>query len=205
MKNIPLNEIPRESSRLEEVKFDQEELDALFEGIEDFDLVEPERAEGTLKLQRIGTHVRLAGWVMVPVAFVCGRCLSRRVLELEAELEYMLIPKAEWNKRYDAAGQRAGGGRDDDEEEEGGLGLSAADLGVAPYESDEVNPKPFVRESLLVELPTYPLCPEHLSGECEAAYQKNVGAKVLAQNEEEGIDPRWAELLKLKKNLEQGD
>ena len=198
MEPVQLTEIPRESSRREPVVLSEQELDKMFEGLKDFRFHGADRADGELKLQRIGDHVRLAGWVMVPVAFECGRCLSHREVEVEGELEYMLIPRAEWTQRYGAAAQEA----EEDEgakEDEGGLGLSADDLGVAPYEGDAIDARPFMREALLVELPMYAMCPDELQKECDQAFEQNMGAKTLEENEQEGLDPRWAALAQFKK------
>ena len=81
--------------------------------------------------------------------------------------------------------------------------LSEEDLGVTYYEGEELNLRPYVRESLMLELPSYPNCEGiGMLAECDAAYERNIGVEAIKDNESGRVDLRWAKLMELKK---QGD
>lgn len=176
-----------------------EELAPLFEEVEEFSSASDAVLTGKLRLQRVGDGVRVAGHVNTTVAFECGRCLEQRSLEVSAELEYMLVSRAEWE-----AGERRGAlsGDGDGEDDEVGMALTAHDLDMHYYEGEEIAILPLIREALLLELPPFNVCPPEQEAACDAAYQRNVGQEALEKNEEGAVDPRWAALLELKKKKE---
>lgn len=193
MFKVDIDDIPRESSLVCEVELDAEQLSELFTDVEEFDLVEPEAFESRVRLQRIDDSIRLSGFVATRVAFDCGRCLGSRVVDVDAELEYLLMPREAFSARYVVE-------QEDDEGEE--LELTEADLDVHYYEGEELDVRPFLREALLLELPVYALCPASLEEECQRDYEANIGQQALEENEAEGLDPRWAKLRELKKKME---
>lgn len=192
MLQVPLKEIPRDRSKVVEVEASADELVTMFDDVEDFTLGAADVFDAKLKLQRVGDAVRVAGWAALQVEFDCGRCLEHRAVEVGAELEYLLVSKAQFDADY-------AGGQTVDEDEEAGLYLTPQDLDVHYYEGDEVELLPLIREALLLELPPFAVCPEELEEQCRTDYEANVGAKAIEANEEASIDPRWAKLLELKK------
>ena len=202
MLEVLRKDIPRESSLVIEPDIDQETLASLFEAVEDFDLVEPEAFDATLRIQRMDeASIRVAGYVAARVGFECGRCLERRVVDLDAELEYVLVPRVEFEERYLEPARR-------NEE----LELEEEDLNVDYYEGEEIDLRPLVREALLLELPPFSVCPDSLSEQCQRDYEQNVAAELddvaelddeEEQADEDVIDPRWAKLAALKKERAQ--
>jgi uncharacterized metal-binding protein YceD (DUF177 family) len=69
------------------------------------------------------------------------------------------------------------------------------DDAVESFEGDEVNLDELFRQELLLTLPMNPSCVDAQQGDCEPVkVEKNADPS-------DGIDPRWAPLLELKKNL----
>ncbi len=196
MFEVPIREIPRDSSLVIDVELTAEQLTEMFAQVEDFEPGPPEKFEARVRTQRIGDGIRLAGYVASTFVFRCGRCLEQREIDVEGDLEYMLIARKDFEGRYGA------GASNDPEDDEDGLGLSVEDLDVDFYEGEELDVRPYLREVLMLELPTLAICPQELSQECQRDYEANVGAEALEENEEGGIDPRWSKLLELKKKQE---
>ena len=156
-----------------------EERDALLSGT---DYTVPTTLLLTVDVERIGETFRVVGTIEATVAYVCGRCLEAREQDLHIEADWVLMEKREFAKKYAT-----------DEEVE----LSAEDLDVSVYEGEEIDLSDLVREAILLELPTYARCPEG-STQCDADFAKNVGSKVLEDNEEASMDLRWSALKDLK-------
>ena len=195
MLEIPLVEIPRDSSRIVEVAANAEEIASLFEGVPDFAIVEPENFHARVRLQRIEESVRVAGEVSAMVAFECGRCLEERGVEFVAPMEYLLMPKQAWDEARAAQ-------KDDDDDEDGGYELSAEEMDISFYHGDEIDLRPFLREALLLELPSFAVCPPSIEQACDRDYEANVAPKASAgepaPEPEGGVDPRWAALDQLR-------
>ncbi len=134
--------------------------------------------------QRIGDSIRLAVRASVDVSCTCVKCLEPRVWEIDSELEYLLVPRSTWTESYE------------DEEE---VELGAEDLGMDTYEGDDIDLRPFLREALVLELPTFPTCPEEEQETCQGRYERNLGEEKAAELEEAKVDLRWSKLLELKK------
>ena len=199
MFEIPVREIPRDSSMVVDVELTREQLTEMFSEVVDFEPGSPEQFEARVRTQRIGDGIRLAGYVASSFKFVCGRCLAGREIDVEGDLEYMLLARTDFESRYGANASH------DLEDDEDGLVLSAEDLDVDYYEGEEIDVRPFLREVLLLELPTLAVCPDDFTEQCQRDYEANVGSKALEENEEGGIDPRWSKLLELKKKKEESN
>ena len=156
-----------------------EERDALLQDT-DYSLVGPLLVSANV--ERIGTTFRVSAEVKATVAYDCGRCLEHREQLLEINPEWVLMEKKDFVKKYSTQ----------DEFE-----LSAEDLDVSVYEGEEINLSDLLRESVLLELPTYARCPEG-STQCDSDYERNVGSKAIIQNEEASGDLRWSALKDLK-------
>jgi len=135
--------------------------------------------EVDLRAQRSGTTIRLKGTIAGTLAYRCGRCLEERDVTIDADTEFVLLERGEWVAEYEEG----------DETE-----LSEEDLDVSYYQGEEIDLADLVREAILLELPAYPVCGEGDRERCDAAYEENVGEEVLEQNEEQGMDMRWAPL-----------
>ena len=75
--------------------------------------------------------------------------------------------------------------------------LTEEDLSFSFYEGDEVNLAPLVRETLLLALPTKPLCREDCRGLCPRCGANRNGAECGCR--EEWRDPRLEVLRTLKR------
>ena len=158
---------------------DGEECDALLAKT-DYTSVGPVLVAANV--ERIGTTFRVSAQVKATIAYDCGRCLEHREQPLEINPEWVLMEKKEFVKRYSTHDE---------------IELSAEDLDVSVYEGEEINLNDLLRESILLELPTYARCPEG-STQCDSDYEQNVGSKAIIQNEEASGDLRWSALKDLK-------
>ncbi len=186
--DITIQDIPTHSSLVIQLAPTADDLERIFAQLDEFSLAPGASVEGKVRLQRIGTSIRVSGDVNTTLMFTCGRCLETREVAVSAELEYLLVPKPQYATRYE--------GQEETE-------LSEEDLGVTYYEGEELDLRPYVRESLMLELPSYPNCEGiGMLAECDAAYERNIGVEAIKDNESGRVDLRWAKLMELKK---QGD
>lgn len=187
--DIPVTDIPEHGSVRLDLKATAQDLEALFGDLDEFEATKPESFEASLRLQRMGETIRLAGDVWVSLDFECGRCLTPRVFDVHGNMEYMLISR----ENYEAAYHH----QDDIE-------LSMDDLDVDVFEGEDVDLRPFLREAVLLALPNSPTCA--LTGDakaCDTAFAEL--SRVSGQDEEtqaNQIDPRWAPLMALKDKLD---
>ncbi len=145
------------------------------------------RREGTLDvhLGKTGNEVLVQGQIDVEVVVPCARCLGPVELRPHIELTLLLYPASARSAAAGRAAKRAPPG-----DEEGSLGTGEADIDT--YEGDEVVLDRFVREAILLESPTFPLCSEA----CEGIRPASDSA---SPPREAGTDPRLRPLLELAK------
>lgn len=141
----------------------------------------PFRAE--LDAQLVGDTVRIDGQITGAFYYRCGRCLEWRELRLDEDVEFVLMSRASWEASYE--------GQDE-------IGLGEEDLNVSFYEDEIIDLRPLLREAVLLELPSFPVCPDELSDACDEAYERLVGDEKLAENEAQSMDLRWSKLRELK-------
>ena len=135
------------------------------------------------KLSRARETIRAKVEVAFDVDFVCGRCLESQRDSLKEATEFVLISRSQWVNDY--------------AQEE--VELEPSDLDVEVYDSDVIELAPLFRETMLEALPIHAVCPESRQATCDAAFEKNIGDKAVAELEEAKIDVRWGPLLDLKK------
>jgi uncharacterized protein len=157
-----------------------ETLEKLFAGIgEDFRLSSPEGFSAHIRAQMSDSTVHVVGEAHGEFTYKCGRCLAERPLEVDADIDFVLMSEAEWSSAY--AGKEE-------------IALNAEDLDVSYYSGDTIDIGELIREALLLELPAFPHCPPEAAEECDARYQKRVGAEALDELEENKVDLRWSAL-----------
>lgn len=144
--------------------------------------------EVDLTAVKSGSAVRLDGTVHGDFAYTCGRCMSEREHELNANVEFVVLSREAWEATY---------------AEKGEIELDADDLDVSFYEGESIDLAPLVREAIILELPNYPICPDSLREACDEAYEAFVGDEVLDENEENKMDLRWGPLKELKAKMEE--
>jgi uncharacterized protein len=160
--------------------------------------IQPAGTDGLLEvhLSKTGHEVLVQGQVDVRLTIPCARCLAPVEIRPHIELSLLLFPASPGASKGRGAGKGAAGRRpagaakdapkgSDDELEEG-----EGDVDV--YDGEEVVLDRFVREAILLESPTFPLCSEACEG-IRPASEK-------APREEGGVaDPRFLPLLELAK------
>ena len=170
-----------EVKRKQHLDFDvsAKDISALLEGTS-FDGATDFRVE--VDAEKIGTTFRLEAHIVGRVGFNCGRCLTYTGNLVDIDTEWVLMSQAGWVEKY---------------EEDIEVELNAEDLDISFYEGDTISLGELVRESIVLELPTHPVCVED-TAKCEATFEKNVGEEVLEEIEEAGIDLRWGPLKDIK-------
>lgn len=162
-----------------------DEVAAIFEGLEDFE-IKADGFEAALRAQLTDSTVHVVGELSVTADYQCGRCLQAREHQVETEVDFVLMSRRDWSNAYEG-------------EEE--IALSPEDLDVSYYEGEVIDLAPLIREAVLLELPTFPHCPEEMRQACDEAYEAVVGEETQEELEDAKIDLRWGPL----KDLDLGD
>ncbi len=130
--------------------------------------------EGKLTLQRLGDRFVLRGRLKVKVrrnCAVCGKPYEEKV-RLHIDEEFIIgVP---------------------DYGDETEVELTSKDMDTFYTPDGTLDVDEVVRDHIITEMPSVPLCPEHRSKDRQKVVY-NLG------DIEEGVDPRWAELRKLLK------
>ncbi len=158
------------------VKWLVEDVDAEL----DIDDDAPFKAELTAQLA--GTTVHIDGQLTGTFYYRCGRCLEWRQIDLDVDVEFVLMSRDSWDESYEG-------------EEE--IALDEQDLDVSYYDDEIIDLRPLLREAVLLELPSFPMCPDSMSEACDTAYERVVGEETIEQNEENSVDLRWSKLKEI--------
>ena len=121
--------------------------------------------EVRVHVSKIGREVLVRGRVRAAVSLPCARCLDPASLDVDAALDLLLEPAAPAVPASPARADRRGpkrGLRAVPAEPEAELGPLEAGRDV--YEGEEVQLDAFVREAILLEEPSFPLCSEACEG-----------------------------------------
>ena len=171
----------------EEVRLDFEEpgssVSWLVEDVDaDVDIDDDEPFSAELTAQLSGTTVHIDGRIQGTFYYRCGRCLEWRQIDLDEPVEFVLMSRDSWEQSYEG-------------QEE--IDLEESDLDVSYYEDEIIDLRPLLREAVLLELPSFPVCPESLSEACDTAYERVVGEETLEENEANSVDLRWSKLQEI--------
>lgn len=169
---ISLKDI-QESPR--ELSFDQPtaDLNRLFERGPVHDFQFPEAAAGRLTCYRSGSELFFAGELTADIVGECARCAEDFEFRLVVPFAAVFVSRAEASA-------------DEDE-----------DVDLYVYEGDEVDLTTLLQESILLALPTLPLCREDCRGLCpQCGNNRNLGS---CECEVHQGDPRLAVLRDLKR------
>ena len=130
---------------------------------------------------RKGEQVRLRGEIKTEVELLCDRCAAPRLAPLAVEFDASFIPQEVEAVKAE------------------NVELLAEDLILSAYEGDYVDLDELVREQVLLALPSRHLCREDCRGLCQrCGADLNAGDCSCEQGE---VDPRWAALAELKKDV----
>lgn len=134
-------------------------------------------------------EVIVTGELRGGATFECARCLGARTLPVALHFDHALIK-----------------GSAADAEGEGGIELDETALDepdTVPYDGENIDLRAVLREDLVLELPMNPTCDDVPDATCGGPLGPRVaGTPPESEAEAEGIDPRWAPLLALKKKLD---
>lgn len=129
------------------------------------------REEGQLqgRLSRSGkADVVVRGRVRAKVAVPCARCLAPSAVDVDTELALLLRPRSEakltLGKRQPKPEPAAKASAHKNREYE----FSSEEAEIDEYDGERVVLDGFVREAILLELPSFPLCSETCSGIAES-------------------------------------
>jgi uncharacterized protein len=129
------------------------------------------------RLSRSGNDIVVRARVTAPVELPCVRCLEPTPVDVSTELSLLLQPVS--RSELEARGG--------DEEYE--FGAAEADLDV--YDGETVVLDDFVREAILLEVPTFPLCRE----DCPGLQSLSPDREIVDE-----LDPRLAPLSAFRKS-----
>jgi uncharacterized protein len=137
------------------------------------------RVEGPIAVAvsyyRAGAEVFLTGELTAHTVARCARCLEEFSAPSKRPFRYVLTPRV------------MGDGAGDDERE---------DLEYSVYDGEEIDLTPFIREQMLLALPTRPLCSDDCRGLCPRCganrNERDCGCR------EDMFDPRLSVLRSLK-------
>jgi uncharacterized protein len=118
------------------------------------------------RLSRSGkADVVVRGRVRAKVSVPCARCLASSPVDVDTELALLLRPRAEAKSpnvkarpKPEPAAVKASSHKNREYE------FSSEEAEIDEYDGERVVLDPFVREAILLELPSFPLCSEACSG-----------------------------------------
>jgi uncharacterized protein len=139
-----------------------------------------EIAHAEIKVRRSGDRIFCDGRVRMSMLLECSRCLLEFTTDLNVVFSEVYLPAPETF-----------------EEDEYELTVKAS--GFAYYSNDEIDLDGIIREQLLLALPMKPLCKEDCRGICSKCGEDLNNNMCGCKND--GIDPRWIPLKKLKNTL----
>jgi uncharacterized protein len=128
--------------------------------------MQPAGPEGRLDvhLSKTGSEVLVQGQVDVQLVVPCARCLDPVALRPHIELSLLLFPATpdapQGAPKRSPAGSGPKGAPSHTKDEE----FDGEEADADTYEGDEVVLDRFVREAILLESPTFPLCSEACEG-----------------------------------------
>ena len=139
-----------------------------------------EIAHAEIKVRSSGDRIFCDGSARMSTLLECSRCLIEYTSDLNVVFNEVYLPAPETF-----------------EEDEYELTLKAS--GSAYYSNDEIDFDGLITEQLLLALPMKPLCKEDCRGICSKCGEDLNNNLCGCKND--GIDPRWLPLKKLKKKL----
>lgn len=167
---------------------------------EDLNAIDPELQllgplVGTVQIMRTNSGVLVTGDLNTAARVTCGRCMEPIVMPLRIQLEESFRPLTEVETgRYLRPDEFQG---DDADFEDEALVIDEHHI----LDLSEV-----VRQNIWLAMPMYPSCNWEGEGECPNFIAQRIALREIAEDADEaetgvlpeGVDPRWAALLKLR-------
>lgn len=149
---------------------------------------------GTLQIMRTNSGVLINGNFITAARVACGRCLEPMVLPLQVQLEESFRPLTEVETGRLLRPEEYEGDTDDFEDE-----------ALVIDEHHILDLTEVVRQNIWLAMPMYPSCNWEGAGECPNLLAQRAALRAAettgvdeADVLPEGVDPRWAALLKLR-------
>lgn len=111
----------------------------------DFAFIDDVRIE--IEIFRTGDSIFVRGLITTTIKISCIRCLDDFDAHLEAELQYNFYPSEE--KQFPPE-----------------VEINRKDLDLLYYQGDSINVTPLIKEQILLNIPSHPLCRESCKGMC---------------------------------------
>jgi uncharacterized protein len=135
-----------------------------------------------LELYADGAHVFAHGSFKGTLTVACSRCVEPVAIPIDEKVLVTFMPLHEMPE-------------DTDEASEDGAEVGEDDLDLFPYEGEQVDLEPLLREQFVLAVPFAPLCKETCKGLCpQCGIDRNTGTCTCAAP----MDPRLAALKGLK-------
>jgi uncharacterized metal-binding protein YceD (DUF177 family) len=136
-----------------------------------------------LKVTKLNKRVSVNGRVRLTVAFTCSRCTRDSEQELNVKIKETFLPA----EKFVVPGKK-------------NIDLDQSDFRFAYYENDELDLGAYIAESILLELPMYPVCADSDACVSDAVVWREDWDEE-AEHEKE-INPAWqAQLAMVKDEL----
>jgi uncharacterized protein len=143
---IKLNEIKESGYRLSCSK-NKEWIGDVVSDIKDIDFTFIDDIRIRIEIFRTGRSFFVSGLINTSIRICCVRCLDDFDFPLEAALQYNLYPS-------------------DEREFSAEIEINREHLDVLYYQGDSIDIVPLIREQILLNIPSYPLCRESCEGIC---------------------------------------
>jgi uncharacterized protein len=130
-------------------------------------------------LKRVEKSIFLTGSIATEVETFCSRCLETIHIPVQTEVTAKYVEPAELEDEYE---------------------LHESDIDTEYYSENKVDITHTVHDQILLAIPMVCLCKEDCQGLCSEC-GKNLNLGLCVCSKKEAIDPRFAELLKLKDKL----
>lgn len=130
-----------------------------------------------------GNDVVVHGTLKATLSVPCARCLEPVPFEVDEAVSVLFVPKTAMS---DAGGGRKGHRRDDEHE------LTPAEADTLPYEGESLVLDDLVRDELILQTPSFPLCSEDCPG-ISPSLQNEEGTGPPTGD----VDPRLLPLMRI--------
>jgi uncharacterized protein len=134
------------------------------------------------KLTKIERDVCFTGYVEAPILVTCTRCLKQFPLQVKNKVQAYFVPR---EKQYSPGSE---------------VEISETDIEEEVYEEGRIELYGPIRDQILLEVPLILLCQENCKGICPECGRDRNSDPCKCENGGD-IDPRFAELQKLKEKL----
>ncbi len=156
---------------------------------------------GTVQIMRTNSGVLVTGDLGTAAQVTCGRCNEPIVMPLRIQLEESFRPLTEVETGRYLRPDEFEGETEDFEDE-----------ALLIDEHHILDLREVVRQNIWLAMPMYPGCNWQGAGECPNWLAQQIALQTTAQADEEdedalpeGVDPRWAALLKLRLDEKEQD